>query len=70
MFKNIQKRILRKIIIMLVEVIIDFLNDYLINLRTGAPLTPMKHEQDNERDNPISQTAVRDKTNDFINKIL
>jgi hypothetical protein len=59
---NIKSKLKSKFYIYILEVVIDVLNDYLIYLKSGKPMTPLKVEQDNERDNPISQ--------DFITKLF
>lgn len=52
---NIASKLKQKAYIYIIEIIIDVLNDYLIYLKSGKPMTPLHVENDNERDNPIKQ---------------
>lgn len=63
MFKKIKK----KILVLILETIIDLINDVILSLKTGSSITPFKVEKDEERDNPVS---VNNTTNSILNKIF
>lgn len=55
---NILGKLKSKAYIYIIEIIIDVLNDYLIYLKSGKPMTPLKVERDDERDNPIKTDFI------------
>lgn len=63
MFKKIKK----KILVLILETIVDLINDVILSIKTGSNITPFKVEKDEERDNPIS---VNNTTNSILNKIF
>jgi len=67
MLKNLFKKSKSKLIIMVLELVIDFLNDYILKIKLGTELTPFKVEKDDERENPISVSSANVIT-DLLNK--